>query len=265
MSLLGSIGKVLDIGSRVFSGTVVGGSLASAGSLVGAVRGENIAKSLSKQVGCTIAQRNASQARALLAKGINPCTGLPQGGQQATTPTQAVRRVPTPQPIGRAPLTIGIDTTRDYYPPAPKPQRLATIDDFRGPTAAQMGYPVPSIDTLKIPTTGASTVSAYLPGSAAAISQIAAMAGRVAFTAAAKRKILRVVRAVGIQAAATILGMSLVDVAGVVANPPRRRRKGITGAQLANAKRVNRQIMCMAKELQTSCKTTPTRRKTSCR
>ena len=102
----------------------------------------------------------------------------------------------------------------------------------------------------------------------AAIGQIAGLAGRVAISAANKRKILRVVKAVGIQTAATVLGLELATVAQVVANPPRRRRKGITGAQLANAKRVNRAVLCMANDLKSSCgapaRRAP-RRKTTCR
>ena len=100
----------------------------------------------------------------------------------------------------------------------------------------------------------------------AAIGQIAGMAGRVAMSAA-KRRIISLVKAVGIQTAATIFGLSVLDVAQVVANPPRRRRKGITPAQLASAKRVNNTIRRMADDLG-CCKPArraPVRRKTTCR
>lgn len=114
-------------------------------------------------------------------------------------------------------------------------------------------------------------MSALLPlqTQMAAIGPIAALAGRARFTAAVKRKIIRLVKAIGIQAAATAVGLSVLDVAEVVANPPRRRRRGITGAQLANAKRVNRAVLCMANQLKTSCgaptRRAPARRKATCR
>jgi len=102
----------------------------------------------------------------------------------------------------------------------------------------------------------------------ASIGQVAGLAARAGLTAATKRKILRLVRAVGIQTAATLLGLELSTVAEVVANPPKRRRRGITAAQLANAKRVNRAVIRMANELQCGCaprRRTTTRRKTTCR
>lgn len=100
--------------------------------------------------------------------------------------------------------------------------------------------------------------------SMAAIGPVAAMAGRV-LTAATKRKIIRLVKAVGIHTAATVLGLELTQVAEVVANPPRRRRRGITAAQLSNAKRVNNAVIRMANDLQCGCaprRRTTTRRKT---
>lgn len=75
------------------------------------------------------------------------------------------------------------------------------------------------------------------------------------------REIGSFIRFVGdIALAASILGISMQDAADVVTRK-RRRRRGITGPQLASAKRVICTINRMSKEL--NCK--PTTRRTSCR
>lgn len=246
---------------------IPGGKFISAGlQLTGDPGGVNIANRLSKQVGCTIAQSNADQARALLAKGIDPCTGAAKAtsgfpDSAFNIPAKAQPTVKTSGPIGAIPP---VGNTFNL--------NLAPFDREAAGFGLPPGYPIPSMNVLKTPALPRSTqMSAFgaIPSTGmAAIGQIAGLAGRVAISAANKRKILRLVRAVGIQTAATILGLELATVAQVVANPPRRRRKGITGAQLANAKRVNRAVLCMANDLKSSCGA-PTRRtykrKTTCR
>jgi len=227
---------------------IPGGKFLTAGlALTGSPGGVNIAKSLSKQVGCTIAQSNANQARAMLAKGINPCTGVASGA--TGVPTQNTQIPTMPQPT--------IRTSGPATPAQTLNFNLAPFDREAAGFGLPPGYPTPSINVLKTPALPRSMpVSANfaLPTAGmAAIGQIAGLAGRVGFSAANKRRIIRVVREVGIQGAAVALGLQLADVAQVVANPPKRRRKGISGAQLANAKRVNRAVMCMAKQLQSSC------------
>lgn len=75
------------------------------------------------------------------------------------------------------------------------------------------------------------------------------------------REIGSFIRFVGdIALAASILGISMQDAADVVTRK-RRRRRGISGPQLASAKRVICTINRMSKEL--NCK--PTTRRTSCR
>lgn len=76
------------------------------------------------------------------------------------------------------------------------------------------------------------------------------------------RQIASFIRFVGdIALAASILGISMQDAADVLTRK-RRRRRGISGAQLANAKRVICTVNKMAKDL--NCKPTA-RRRTSCR
>lgn len=63
------------------------------------------------------------------------------------------------------------------------------------------------------------------------------------------------VRFIGIEAAAQRVGISVGDLGELLSKKFPPRRKGISAAQLRNAKRVNRQIMGMAKQLQDACKT----------
>jgi hypothetical protein len=65
---------------------------------------------------------------------------------------------------------------------------------------------------------------------------------------------------IGIEAAAARVGLSVGELGELLSKKFPPRRKGISAAQLRNAKRVNRQIMGMAKQLQDACKTTTRRR-----
>jgi hypothetical protein len=265
MSFFSKIAKSVlgSVAGNLPGGQFISGALA----LTGSPGGVNIANRLSKQVGCTIAQSNADQARALLAKGIDPCTGA---AKAPTGVPDSAFRVPTlPPPTVKTSGPIG------QIPSVAQPTFNLNFGGFDREAAGfglPPGFPTPSLAVLKTPAlprrTDVSAFGAIPTSGMAAIGQIAGMAGRVGISAANKRKILRVVREVGIQGAAVALGLAVTDVAQVVANPPRRRRKGITGAQLANAKRVNRAVLCMANQLKSSCGA-PTRRtvrrKTTCR
>lgn len=269
MSLFSKIAKAA-IGT--VADFVPGGKFISAGlALTGSPGGVNIANRLSKQVGCTIAQSDANEARALLAKGIDPCTG------RSKVPTgipDTNYRVPTPPaPVIKTSGPIG---TTPPIRQAPAPVFNLNFDREAAGFGLPPGYQIPSINVLKTPAqppvvrrgTDMSAYGAIPAAGMAAIGQVASMGARSLFTAANKRKILRVVREVGIQGAAVALGLAVTDVAQVVANPPKRRRKGITGAQLANAKRVNRAVLCMANDLKSSCGAPARRtykRKTTCR
>jgi hypothetical protein len=74
----------------------------------------------------------------------------------------------------------------------------------------------------------------------------------------AKLKVM--VQTIGLPAVADALNLSEGEVAALLLKNFPRRGKGITAAQLRNAKRVNRTIMGMAKQLQDACKTTTRRR-----
>lgn len=76
-----------------------------------------------------------------------------------------------------------------------------------------------------------------------------------------QQQLRRGIELLGMNAVADSLNLSVEELAALMLKRFPPRRKGITGAQLKNAKRVNRTIMSMAKELQDACKTTTTRRR----
>ena len=77
------------------------------------------------------------------------------------------------------------------------------------------------------------------------------------------KKAAQLIRQVGLQAAAAALGIGIVEVAELLLTTQRtRRRRGITYAQLRNAKRVSCTISRMARDL--GVKPAPARRG-SCR
>lgn len=75
-----------------------------------------------------------------------------------------------------------------------------------------------------------------------------------------QHQLKQMVMYLGIQGTADYVGLSVQELAGLLVKKFPPRRKGISAAQLRNAKRVNRQIMGMAKQLQDACKTTTRRR-----
>jgi hypothetical protein len=75
-----------------------------------------------------------------------------------------------------------------------------------------------------------------------------------------QHQLKQMVMYLGINGTAEYVGLSVQELAGLLVKKFPPRRKGISAAQLSNAKRVNRQIMGMAKQLQDACKTTTRRR-----
>lgn len=75
-----------------------------------------------------------------------------------------------------------------------------------------------------------------------------------------QHQLKQMVMYMGIEQTASYLGLSVPELAGLLVKKFPPRRKGISAAQLRNAKRVNRTIMGMAKQLTDSCKTTTRRR-----
>lgn len=94
------------------------------------------------------------------------------------------------------------------------------------------------------------------------ISQRQKCDGTVCLTVTRKQQhqLKQMVMYMGIEGTADYVGLNVQELAALLVKKFPPRRKGISAAQLRTAKRVNRQIMGMAKQLQDSCKTTTRRR-----
>lgn len=78
--------------------------------------------------------------------------------------------------------------------------------------------------------------------------------GRPIITRNMQRKAKEMVMCMGIENAAAALGISVPLLAEIAFKKFKPRAKGISGAQLKTAKRVNNQVMNMAKQLKKACK-----------
>lgn len=85
--------------------------------------------------------------------------------------------------------------------------------------------------------------------------------GCITVTRKQQQRLKVMVQTIGLQSVADALNLSEGEVAALLLKNFPRRGKGITAAQLRNAKRVNRTIMGMAKQLQDACKQPVTRRR----
>mgnify|MGYP000211720625 CR=1 FL=1 len=87
--------------------------------------------------------------------------------------------------------------------------------------------------------------TALIPFVGAARGLVAVLLGRAsAFigTRISSARVLTLVRDLGLAAAAAALGLTAVEVAQIIAAKPRRRRRGITAAQLATTKATIRRV-----------------------
>ena len=85
--------------------------------------------------------------------------------------------------------------------------------------------------------------------------------GRPIITRAMQAKAKDMVMCMGIEGAAAALGVSVPLLAEIAFKRFKPRARGISGAQLKTAQRVNNKVMHMAKKLEASCKRTVTRRR----
>ena len=72
----------------------------------------------------------------------------------------------------------------------------------------------------------------------------------VRFSTKNRKAILALVKNIGITGAATALGLSVVEVADVVAKGAPRRRKGITASNIATTKRTVRFVKTLSRDLE---------------
>jgi len=85
--------------------------------------------------------------------------------------------------------------------------------------------------------------------------------GRPIITRAMQMKAKDMVMCMGIEGAAAALGVSVPLLAEIAFKRFKPRARGISGAQLKTAQRVNNKVMSMAKKLEASCKRPATRRR----
>jgi hypothetical protein len=85
--------------------------------------------------------------------------------------------------------------------------------------------------------------------------------GRPIITRAMQSKAKDLVMCMGIENAAAVLGISVPLLAEIAFKKFKPRARGISGAQLKTAQRVNNKVMHMAKKLEASCKRTAARRR----
>jgi hypothetical protein len=85
--------------------------------------------------------------------------------------------------------------------------------------------------------------------------------GRPIITRAMQSKAKELVMCMGIENAAAALGISVPLLAEIAFKKFKPRARGISGAQLKTAQRVNNKVMHMAKKLEASCKRTAARRR----
>lgn len=85
--------------------------------------------------------------------------------------------------------------------------------------------------------------------------------GRPIITRAMQMKAKDMVMCMGIEGAAAALGVSVPLLAEIAFKRFKPRARGISGAQLKTAQRVNNKVMHMAKKLEASCKRPVTRRR----
>jgi hypothetical protein len=194
--------------------------------------GQNIANQLSKQVGCQILQSDAAGARAQIARGVNPCTGLPTNGA----------RVP------------GILDPRFGLPPGAIPGS-SPIPVFDAPLVTGPG--------------GAQVPPSVLAGGSALEFTATGLIRNVIVNGRriSRRNAAAFIRKAGMEVGARGLGLTLQQAAQVVlqqSTRPRRRR-GISGAQITQAKRVISTIASMSKSLGCTTRRAPARRKPTCR
>lgn len=220
--------------AKQVAGGIVGGALED----IFGGGGPNIAKKLSAELGCNIAQANASQARALMAKNINPCTMEPYMGGDIVAGSEP------------------------YNPPGWTPIGYQIPEETRA---------VLSTPALPGPGGNGGTMAAYTGGagyleftSTGKVRSVVKNGRRVA----TRRKAAAFIRKYGFEMAATAFGLSMQQLAKIVLDDQMtpRRRRGLSYKQIQQAKRVIRTVKSMSSSLG-SCTTrrAPARRRTSCR
>lgn len=174
------------------------------------------------------------------------------GSQAVTTPTPEQAPVAAPESA----LSSMYATYQPTYTAGLPAPRIPTRPSPAITTGMDLMDFVPDISISKY--FGGSAVCAVRPSQAPVTVKAD---GCITVSRKQQQQLRRGIELLGMNAVADSIGLSVEELAALMLKRFPPRRKGITGAQLKNAKRVNRTIMSMAKELQDACKTTTTRRR----
>lgn len=179
---------------------------------------------------------NLGAAIGAILPGVGAAIGGPLGRViETVAPAVSAGFAPTPA----APVMSGVPSTiAAFMPRLPSP------------------LPGPSV----VPTPAMSRVPALIGAGRSVVAPILARASAAVGRRVTAKALIALARQVGIQAAATALGLSVTDIAHVIVTRPRRRRRGITAAQIATARRVIRFNKSLSKSLGTTSRRAPTRR-----
>jgi len=219
-------------------GETIGGVLGSAFGPAGAATGAALGGSISKQISGKSAVSSPTVAQA------------PQGA--AETGLSGVSTGPITQQ-DYANLARGRQIITGGFPTVYRPQVGQAVAEG---AIGQVMDLIPDISISKF--FGGSMVCATKPSGAPVTVR---PDGCITVTRKQQQRLKVMVQTIGLQAVADALGLSEGEVAALLLKNFPRRGKGITAAQLRNAKRVNRTIMGMAKQLQDACKQPMTRRR----
>lgn len=265
--------------------------------------GPNIARSLSKQVGFTVLQSDAAAVRARLAAGLDPRSGAPVsnrvglstpflgGGGLSGFVSGLLKSVAPPvlQPAipfvakrvseGLPSIESIINRPAVGVPPPialPPPVSLPSIgQDILRTVALPRRQPVS-------PPGGGNVSLIPAAGGLAGIGSIARMGGRGLLRTStgrisrimlpsgqtfSRKNAASLIRRVGFEAAALALGITAIEAAELLLtdSQTRRRGKGITAAQLRNAKSTTCRVRSAARVLGIKSTAAPRRRKPTCR
>lgn len=276
--------------------TLAGGALKKV--FGGGNGGPNIARNLSKQVGFTVLQSDAAAVRARLAGGLDPRTGQATTNRSALAkpPSFNVRGLVgnLVQRIGEGagftPSTsafvanqvnrqLDIDAIINR-PATGTPPPLSLPNPVSLPTVSRQVLQTTALPRRTMVPPGGGKVSLLPAAGMASVGALARMGGRglVRTTTGrisrivlpsgqsfSRKNAASLIRRVGFEAAAVALGITAIEAAELLLadSQTRRRGRGITAAQVKNARSTTRRVACLARDL--GIKAAPVRRRKTCR
>lgn len=253
MSLWGKIATTV-VGAAV--GKVFGGSGGNgdSGPRVDPVTGIDMANKLSAECGFPITQSQANYAKAAAGGDRRLACELlrPAGGIAATAPVATPPIRPTVM-SGGSMVDASVLRTPALQPGGP------SMSTAFGP-APFIGGVIGGMSSIGGAVARLGTIAGIVRGASGKILRVVLPTGRVV----SRKNAVKLAKQVGIATAATVLGISAVDVAQMVLDESstRRRRRGITARDLQNARRVACTVSRMARDLNVK---PAVRRRTSCR